>query len=85
MFKPSNLHQNQSLKWPYFYETLDTKILIDDAFSTGTRLERAGIAGPVRCLWMLGSSAKIRNKKDWWGSLVASLMPKSVLSSGRED
>ena len=30
-------------------------------------------------------TVKIRNKKDWRGSPVASPMPKSVLSSGRED
>ena len=59
-------------------------IIGDDAFSIETGLELGEIAGPVRCLWMLGSSAKIRNKKDWRGSLVASLMPKSVLSGGRE-
>ena len=34
---------------------------------------------------MSGSSAKIKNKKDWRGSSVASSMPKSVLSIGRED
>ena len=34
---------------------------------------------------MLGSSAKIRSKKDRRGSLVASLMPKLVLSGGREN
>ena len=32
-----------------------------------------------------GSSAKIRNKEDWRGSHVASLMPKSVLSGGKEE
>ena len=36
----------------------------DDAFSTGTGLELARIARPIRCLWMLGSSAKTRYKKD---------------------
>ena len=36
----------------------------DDAFSIGIGLERTGFAGPIRCLWMLGSSAKTRNKKD---------------------
>ena len=44
-------------------------IILDDAFSTGTWLERAGIARPVRCLWMLGSSIKTRNKKDRWGRI----------------
>ena len=34
---------------------------------------------------MPGSHAKTRNKKDRRGSLVASPMPKSILSSGRED
>ena len=38
--------------------------VLDDAFSTGTGLERAGIVGPVRCLWTLGSSRKTRNKKN---------------------
>ena len=28
---------------------------------------------------------KRETKKDWWGSPVASLMPKSVLSGGGED
>ena len=46
-------------------------IIIDDAFSTGTGLERAGFAGPVRWLWALDSSAKTRNKKDSGGSPVA--------------
>ena len=36
----------------------------DDAFSTGTGIERAGFAGPVSLLWALDSSAKTRNKKD---------------------
>ena len=39
------------------------KLDIDDAFSTRTGLERAGIAWPVRCLWTLGSSVKTRNKR----------------------
>ena len=34
---------------------------------------------------MLGSSAKVRNKKDWRGSSVASLVPKLILFDGRED
>ena len=34
---------------------------------------------------MPGSSAKIRNKKNWRGSPVASPMPKSILFGGRED
>ena len=54
-------------------------------FSTGTGLERAGIYGPVRWLWMSGSSAKQETKRIGGGSPVASLMPKSVLSGGRED
>ena len=36
----------------------------DDAFLIGTGFERAGFARPVRLLWMLDSSTKIRNKKD---------------------
>ena len=34
---------------------------------------------------MFGSLAKIRSKKDQRGSAAASPMPKSVLSSGREN
>ena len=34
---------------------------------------------------MSGFFVKIRNKKDWRGSPVASPMPKSVLSGGREN
>ena len=33
-------------------------------FSTGTGLERVGIAGPVLWLWTLDFSAKTRNKED---------------------
>ena len=40
---------------------------LDNAFSTGTGLECAGFAGPVRWLWALDSSAKTRNKNDRWG------------------
>ena len=57
----------------------------DDAYSIETGLELVGIARPIRSLWMLGSSTKIRNKRDWRGSPVATPMPKSVLSGGRED
>ena len=57
----------------------------NDAFSTETGLEFGGIAGPVRCLWISGSSTKIENKKDWRGLPVASPMPKSTLSGGREN
>ena len=57
----------------------------DDAFSTETGLKLGRIVGPVCCLWMSSSSTKIRNKKDWWGSPVASPMPKSVPSGGREE
>ena len=39
-------------------------------------LERVGIVGTVRCLWMSGSSAKIRNK----GSAVVRLLPLRYLS-----
>ena len=39
-------------------------MILDDAFSTETGVELGGIVGPVRCLWMSDSSAKIRNKKD---------------------
>ena len=54
-------------------------------FSIGTGLERVGIAGPVRWLWMPDFSAKTRTKRIGGGSPVASPMPKSVLSGGRED
>ena len=60
-------------------------IVYDDVFSIETGLERAGIARSVRWLWTSGSSSKIRNKNDQCGSPVASPMPKSVLSSGREN
>ena len=60
-------------------------IVYDDALSTETGLERAGIARPVHWLWTSGSSTKIRNKNDRRGSPFASPMLKSVLSSGRED
>ena len=43
-------------------------------------MERVGIVGRIRRLWMPGSSAKTRNKKDRRGSPVASPMPKSVFS-----
>ena len=49
----------------------------DDAFSTGTGLERAGIAGPVRCLWTLDIFVKTRNKK---GSAGAHPLPLRCLS-----
>ena len=42
------------------------RIETDDAFSTETGVEPGGIVGPVRCLMMLGSCTKIRNKKDQW-------------------
>ena len=44
----------------------------DDAFSTGTGLERAGLAGPVHRFWTSGSSAKTRNIK---GSAGDRLLP----------
>ena len=59
-------------------------IIIDDVFSTGTGLERAGFAGPIRWLWALDSSAKKETKRIGGGLPVAALMPKSVLSCGRE-
>ena len=43
------------------------------------------VAGPIRCLWTSGSSTKKRKKRDRRGSPVASPMPKSVLSCGKED
>ena len=49
-------------------------------FSTGTGLERAEFAGPVRWIWELDSSAKTRKKRIDGGSLIAAPMPKSVLS-----
>ena len=33
-------------------------------FSTGTGLDRVGIAGPAHCPWTLHSPAKTRNEKD---------------------
>ena len=61
-------------------------------FSTGTGLERAGFTGPELEL-SLGRSAgsrrwtplqKRETKRIGRGSPVAALMPKSVLSCGRE-
>ena len=51
--------------------------MVDDAFSTRNRLERAKIARPVRWLWALDSSAKTRDKK---GSAGASPLPLRCLS-----
>ena len=61
-------------------------------FSTGTRLERDGFAGPVLELsldWSTGSGRwtplqKQETKRIDRGSPVAAPMPKSVLSCGRE-
>ena len=61
-------------------------------FSTGTRLERVGIAGPELKLslgWSAGSGRwtplqKQETKRIGEGSPVAAPMPKSVLSCGRE-
>ena len=53
----------------------------DDAFSTGTGLEHARIAGPVICLWMSSSSAKTRNKKDRRG--LACCLSDAKVSSFR--
>ena len=61
-------------------------------FSTGTELERVGIAGPELEL-SLGRYAGSRHwtnlqkqerKRIGEGSSVAALMPKSVLSCGKE-
>ena len=49
----------------------------DDAFSIGTGLERAGLAGLVCRFWTSGSSAKIRNRK---GSAGARPLPLRCLS-----
>ena len=61
-------------------------------FSTGTRLERVGIVGPELKLslgWFACSGRwtplqKQETKRIGGGSLVATPMPKSVLSCGRE-
>ena len=53
----------------------------DDAFSTGTGIERAGFVGPVR--WT--PLQKQDTKRIGGGSPVASPMPKSVLFRERED
>ena len=74
------------IKNKYFWFLIIYMIFtFDDVFSTETGLELSGIAGPVRCLRISGSSAKIRNKKDRRGSPVAPPMPKSVPSGGREE
>ena len=74
---PSGYHQSLRDR---FYLCSHRRRQIDDAFSTGTRLEHAGITILVRCLLTLGSSAKKRNKRFGEGSPVASPMPKSVLA-----
>ena len=61
-------------------------------FSTGTRLERVGIAGPKLELslgWFVGSRPrtplqKQETKRVGGGLPVATPMPKSVLSCGRD-
>ena len=58
---------NIIVKKNYYYIYLFHIINTDDAFSIETGLERDGIAGPVRCLWTLGSSTKTRNIKDQRG------------------
>ena len=57
---PSALFGDYYTYLGWMFKSID----IDDAFSTGTGLKRAGIARSVRCPWTLGSSAKTRNKKD---------------------
>ena len=59
-------------------------ILSDDVFSIEIGLELGGITRSVHCLWMSGSSAKIRNKKNWRRSPVAFLIPKLALSDEGE-
>ena len=61
-------------------------------FSTGTGLERVGIAGLELKLSLAQSAGsgrwtplqKQETKRIGGGSLVAALMPKSVVSCGRE-
>ena len=60
-------------------------LLADDVFSIGIGLECAGILGPIRWLWTLGSSTKTRNKRDRQDLSGASSMLKSVLFDERED
>ena len=49
-------------------------------FSIEIGLKRVEIAGPVRWLWTLDFSIKQETKRIDEGSLVASQIPKSVLS-----
>ena len=42
-------------------------IIVMMPFSTRIGLERVGIVGPVRWLWTLDSSTKIRKKEDQRG------------------
>ena len=46
------------------YPTVLEGYVVMMPFSTGTGLERVGIAGPVHWIWALDSSTKTRNKKD---------------------
>ena len=57
----------------------------DDAFSTGTRLERAKLLGRSAVFGRWAPLQKQETKRIGEGSLVASPMPKSVLSGERED
>ena len=49
------------------YPTVLEGYVVMMPFSTGTRLERVGIARLVRWIWALDSSAKTRKKKDQRG------------------
>ena len=54
------------------FHSLSLIVCTDDAFSTETGLERAGIAGPVHCLWNVGLLCKNKKQK---GSARARPLP----------
>ena len=67
------------------YFTCLNRIHTDDAFSTGTRLERAKLLGRSADSVRWTPLQKQKTKRIGGGFPVASPMPKSILSRGRED
>ena len=66
---PSGYHQSLRDQF-YLYRNCRShrRRQTNDAFSIGTGLEHAGIAGPVLWLWMSGSSTKQETKRIGGGS-----------------
>ena len=60
-------------------------IVYDDVFSIETGLERAGILGRSAVSGRYAPLQKQETKRISGGLPVASPMPKSILSGGRED